>query len=238
MNLTVDSQWPIVFADYDGADKTSFMWWTMKHLSSVRVHIAAQLHVYKALARHTKEINAVTEFFGGCGFGTAMVQGIFQPAGHDVIDLDVNCVNHLQRQGFFGEVNVNQGDAKDAMLLPLHADLLVCDFFSFTPVRIPEWKPQLDNLFASNPKAVQITDTSLARTHLHRGRYGIALGETFQTRDEYFNAWNHWAQREYGYNLLAAGYREFAAMMFVQEEVSHPQVKHLTSVDGNEAVQS
>lgn len=239
MKLTVDYQYGIEFADYDGEDKTSFMWWTVNHLASVRVHVAAQLHVYKALARHTDSIDYVTEFFGGCGFGTAMVQGIFHPEEHNVIDLDQACVDHIAAQGFGAGVSVGQGDAKQAMLRPVKSDLIVCDFFSFTAHQMKDWRPQLDNLFKSSPKAIQITDTSLARLHLQRERYATALGHEFGTAEEYLLAYSERFREDYGYSLLAAGHREFAAMMFVpSDEVASPNIKHLSVVEGNEAVQA
>ena len=224
-------------------DKKSFLWWVTNHLNSVRIHSAAQLEVFKALHRSLKpedSIESVVEFFAGSGIGSAIIQGLFKPTVHRAYDLDPQCTDHLRAQKNLADrIEVVEADAEVTMLNTPAADLQVCDFFKFTPLRMLDWKPQLDAVFARNPKAVQITDTSLAYLHIWKSRYAELLGYPFTNPAEYLTAYSHRFFDDYGYRVLAAAYgSQFACMMLVPAtEYQPPELLRLNKDDGLHAVQ-
>ena len=231
--------------------KASFLWWIENHLASVKVHAAGQLAVFRALRAYldrepmgslsdsSDSVDTVVEFFGGSGIGPAIIQSLFHPVQHRAYDIDPECVAHLLSQRFSSRLEVVEADAKEAMLAERPSDLAVLDFFSFSAYRISDWRRQLDVVFGLEPRAVQITDTSLARLPLQRERYSEALGVEVTDAPSYLQAFSDKFHRDYGYSAIAAAYREFACLMLVPSKVPNPVV--LTKLDkqaGDEAVQT
>lgn len=220
--------------------KTSFLWWIANHLDSVKVHAAGQLAVYRSLRAYSVDsIDSVAEFFGGSGIGTAIIQSLFQPSRHRAYDIDPECVAHLLSQRFSARLEVVEADARQAMLSEGPVDLAALDYFSFSAYRIGDWRRQLDVVFGLEPRAVQITDTSLARLPLQRERYSEALGSEVTDAPSYLQAFSDKFHRDYGYSAIAAAYREFACLMLVPSKT--PSTVALTKLDkraGDEAVQT
>ena len=253
--VLVNQAWPIYFDDCESDDKASFLYWVNEHFPAVQVHGAAQLHVYQELKKQIPDINVdtVVEFFGGSGIGSGIIQGLFKPAKHYVYDKDSQCVTHLQAQKFTHACEIWQGDAKEAMLDEATYDyglssnyIIACDFFSFSAYRIPEWDRQFEAIFALEPLAVQITDTSIARLHLQRERYAKVLGREFTTTEGYLNAFSDYMWEHYNYVATDVAYREFACFMFrpaeglyrdrVRESLREPKLRKLKQEDGKVAV--
>jgi len=259
MRLLVNQAWAVSFDEYGIDDvkdgKMSFLYWVKEHFPAVQVHGAGQLYVYKALKRYIEiypqSIDRVYEYFGGSGIGSSIIQGLFRPVYHAVYDIDPLCVEHLRRQKFSCKLHIRQADAKVAMLEDMHdpaiaPDLVAWDSGNSTALYMGQWQEQLDGVFAQHPKAVQMTDISLARLHLQRKRYSEILGRDFKNGPEYLLALADWVYERYQYRPLAMAYREFACMMYVpttvpwsadrQARAWEPEMYHLTKSDGEVAV--
>ena len=229
-----------VESDYEDSNKTSFLYHVSRHFGTVQVHGAAQLLAVKYLQQRQDElgIKSVVEFFGGVGIGTAIIQKVLRPESHIVYEIDDVCINHLKNQAFADRITVEMRDAKEAML-DSTADLMYLDFFSFSAYRLKDWRRQLDAVFFSEPTAVEITDTSIARLPLQKERYAKALGRTFDGREDYAMAFSDKITREYGYKLAYYAYRENACMVFLPKDkvVAPTEFRRLNQTDGDMSVQ-
>ena len=185
--------------------KESFMYWALKKPAFAQAHAARQFHIFNTLKHlYVKPIKSVEEFFGGVGMGTGIVQKLFQPESHVVYEIADECLEHLQRQAFSGALDVRYGDAEQTTLGAAYADLFIFDAPSFNPLRLAEWAPQLDHLFGLDPIAIYMNDTSFWSRHLHKERFGKALGKASLENDrDYVMAYSEYMFERYGYIVWA-----------------------------------
>lgn|SRR3990167_654341 len=166
----------------------------------------------------------VTEFFGGVGLQTKMVQALLSPSFHIVMEKDERCLAHLVRT-FPAAVYTRsaerlrsarpapspmicRGDARQVIeagnFAP--ADIYLLDWNTFT---IHQWKtwaaPLVEQLFRTHPLALTWYDTSRPYFHLHKALYSAILG-TVSNLHEYSLALSTFFHSRYGYSVTRAIY--------------------------------
>tara|TARA_R100000322_G_scaffold139084_1_gene94869 strand:+ start:496 stop:1224 length:729 start_codon:yes stop_codon:yes gene_type:complete len=237
--VTICGRTDIQLPDIKSKDKNSFLWWTKNHWSHVQVHIAAQFYCLKKLDEENIKVESVTEYFGGSGFGSALIQNVLKPEHHVIYDLDDECVEHLEAQPILKSTQISKGDAKETMLGKKHFDLRYADFWRMSAYKLlGEWKQQCDSLFSNNAKAVYMADTSIWSIYLQKQLFENALGCKIESKKEYLNGYSKKIWDTYGYRMSFGAYRDFAAMIFVKDQdYEEPELRHVTVDDGRKTVE-
>lgn len=153
-----------------------------------------------------RPVKSVREYMAGIGIQSLLAQERFKPARHVVADMDSECVSHLVQLGF----NARGEDARRAMLEPDNSDLRLVDFPAGSVLHVQgKWRAQFNALFASLPKAVVWTDTSISyHIAVHGARYAKALGALKLTsKEDYVHAYSAWLSKEWGYFICRAAVR-------------------------------
>lgn len=171
---------------------TSSGWWAYNSLLS---------------AYSPEDISSAREYFGGLGAQSLIINHLFHPQTHEVLEYSPGAVKHLnsvlppRARAFLAD------SYKASFTEP--ADLVGLDFGDLTA-----WKTQnekhgglLDRVFLLEPKAVVITDVASRYLHLHRSRYETLLGEgTCGTYGDYLEAFSRLITERWGYSLVG-GFR-------------------------------
>lgn len=234
--ILVNGTWPLVFQeDKEQHTKQSFLYWLQEHPAHIAGHAAAEYRMYMEVKHHLGNVDSAVEYFGGIGVGTMLIQHLLKPKDHTVYELDMACVTHLEGQKWPGDVSVVYGDSSEAMG-KVYGQMVACDFGQFTASQLEKWSEPLDRMFAREPDAVCITDTSITRFWPNRKRYENILGDTFADPPGYYLAMGRHVKKRWGYNLRLAMFRYgFAGYMLFYKEHGHetliekaPQVDQLT----------
>ena len=179
------------------------------------VHLTAGWCAYRALKGvHPEGFASAVEYFGGIGAQSLMIQELFSPIHHDVMDNSAEAVRHIcdQVEG----VQVRQADSYDpGSYAP--AELVGLDFGDLTV-----WKTRpgerhrelLDRVFADEPRGVVLTDVACRYLHLHRQRYETLLGAgTCETYEGYLNALATRIEDLYGFRMVGGFMHRWSTVM-------------------------
>lgn len=182
-----------------------------KHLTAGWMALCSVLEVYQSF----QEFESCREYFGGMGAQALMVQELFAPALHTVMDYSPEAVRHMRRV-LPEHVAVARADA----YLPETArvaDLVMLDFGDLTAWRTRDGEQHrllLDRVFAREPKAVVFTDVACRYLHLHRERYESLLGPgTCGSYETYLAALLARLNALYGYSLVGGFQDRWSTVM-------------------------
>lgn len=198
-----------------------FLDWALESPQGVSGHLSSSWHAYLSLLDlyQPEEINSAREYFGGIGAHALMIQELFAPADHVVMDFSRHSVEHLQQ--VLPALHVRQGDAYDPRST-FSADLVGLDFGDLTVWKIREGNDRrrlLDRVFKLKPKAVVLTDIAGPRLHLQRERYETLLGPgTCASYPCYLIALATLLEEIYGYRLHAGFYHRWSTVMALVPE--------------------
>lgn len=194
-----------------------FLDWVLRSPKEVSGHLAASWHAYLSLTPYFEdgEIEQVREYFGGMGAHALMIQELFAPTHHIVMDYSPDAVAHLQRV-LDPPAQAMISDAYDSDSTQ-PADLVALDFGDLTVWKTREGEPHrelLDRVFAHHPRAVTITDIAGPRLHLQRERYETLLGVgTCATYEGYLEALAYRMGTLYDYTLVAGYTHRWSTVM-------------------------
>jgi hypothetical protein len=210
-----------------------FLDWVLRSPKEAGHHLTAGWLAYSSLKNvYTDDaIQTVTEYFGGMGAQSLMIQELFFPDAHTVGDYSAQAVDHLRRE-LPEAVTVRQHDAYGPEPdPPMFADLVGLDFGDLTAWKTRDGQPHrklLDRVFEKDPMAVVFTDISCRYLHLHRERYESLLGAgTCDTYPHYLEALLNRFQLLYGYTLCAGYYDRWSAVMALVPDGYEPEDAHL-----------
>lgn len=179
------------------------------------VHLTAGWCAYRALKGvHPEGFASVTEYFGGIGAQSLMIQELFSPQRHEVMDNSAEAVQHIRSQ--VKDVKAWQADSYDPGSY-VSAELVGLDFGDLTvwktrPVELH--RKLLDRVFAGEPRGVVLTDVACRYLHLHRQRYEALLGAgTCETYEGYLNALATRIEDMYGYRMVGGFMHRWSTVM-------------------------
>lgn len=163
------------------------------------------------------------EYFGGIGAHAMMIDYLFDPSVHSVADYSPEAVEHMKRV-LPPHIEVGVRDAYGAEGFGV-ADLHVMDFGDLTVFQAQPWKERghlIEQVFASKPKAVTITDIAARYLHLQKKSYEPILGEgCCDSYEEYLERFATHIQERFGYVLVEGNWTRWSChMAFVPEDVS------------------
>lgn len=198
-------------------DETSqwFLDWVLRRPNESSTHVTAGFHAYAALPEvypGPQPFATATEYFGGLGCQALMIQSMFAPPQHVVVERHPLAAFHLrsllrERPG----VEVVEGDA---FAVNHPADLVGLDFGNLTALKAQrEFKPLLDQVFAAQPKAVVLTDIAGQRLHLLRERYQDLLAHDCSTYPEYLHGLVGYFLGAYDYQAVSCFHHRWSAVM-------------------------
>lgn len=211
MELTICERWTMY------TPKPTEKWFLDYVVRSPRdsgVHLAAGWRSYLALADIYPHMDTAVEYFGGMGAQSLMIQELWEPPDHVVIDYSEEAVRHIKDQ--VEGVTVWQADSYEPRW-HYPADLVGLDFGDLTAWKTREGEPHrdlLDRVFAGQPKAVVLTDIACRYLHLHRERYESLLGAgTCATYETYLEALSDRLEALYGYVMVGGFYHRWSTVM-------------------------
>lgn len=190
-----------------------FLDWYLRSPGEVHKHLRAGWIAYQSIS--SLEVNSATEYFGGIGAQSRMIQELWSPERHYVFDYNKDAAEHL-RNTLPPPIVAWQADSYDpASFRP--ADLVGLDFGDLTVWRTRDGelhRQLLDRVFASEPQAVVLTDIAGPRLHLQRERYETLLGEgTCGSYESYLHALLVRLEALYGYTCAGGAYHRWSAVM-------------------------
>ena len=211
MELTICEKW----TQYVQLPKEKwFLDYVVRSPRDAGVHLTAGWHCYQLIKKLGVEINSAVEFFGGMGAQSMMIQDLFAPQNHVVMDYSHEAVNHIKAQVY--GVYAHQADSYDPMWAH-KADLVGLDFGDLTvwKTRVGEaHRDLLDRVFEDEPKAVVLTDIACRYLHLHRERYESLLGlGTCASYDRYLEALAKRFRQLYGYDVVKGYSHRWSTVM-------------------------
>lgn len=193
-----------------------FLDWVLRSPKEAGTHLTAGWSALNALREDLlkEDIASCREYFGGMGAQALMVNELFSPTDHDVLEFSEQAVAHLQKLGT--HITARHADAYDpSSCVP--ADLVVLDFGDLTVWKTRDGEQHrklLDRVFAHRPKAVLLTDIACRYLHLHRERYETLLGSgTCQSYETYLYALVARLEGLYGYTLLEGYSHRWSTVM-------------------------
>ncbi len=189
-------------------DDPWFANWALAAPKQAGLHLTAGWLAYRSLIG--MDIRSAREYFGGVGAQTLMIDELFQPEDHFVMDYSTGAAEHL---------GTLPSDAYDpANTAP--ADLVALDFGDLTVWKTRIGLPHgelLDRVFLLEPKAVVLTDVAGPRLHLHQERYASMLGP-FKNYPEYLERFADYIQQVWGYTMVAGYWHRWSTVMALVPE--------------------
>lgn len=192
-----------------------FLDWVLRAPTKAGVHLTAGWHAYQSLLRvyGPGDIYDAVEYFGGMGAQALMIQHLFDPSQHTVMDYAPEAALHM-RTVLPDWVEVRQADAYHSFV---RADLVGLDFGDLTAWKTRDGEPHrvlMDRVFAAEPKAVVLTDIACRYLHLHQKRYETLLGpDTCGSYGTYLRALLARIEALYGYSLVAGFWDRWSTVM-------------------------
>lgn len=214
MELTICEKWTMYV---NPPTEKWFLDYAVRSPGDSGMHLTAGWCCYQLVQELGIEVSSAVEFFGGLGAQSMMIQELFAPPSHVVMDYSHEAVDHIKTQ--VPEVCAHQADSYDP-LWQHKADLVGLDFGDLTvwKTRIGEaHRGLLDRVFEDEPKAVVLTDIACRYLHLHRDRYETLLGAgTCSTYELYLAAFARYLRKLYpGYVMVGGFHHRWSTVMLI-----------------------
>lgn len=210
MKLTICEQWT---QEVSEPTEKWFLDYVLRSPKNAGIHLTAGWCAYSSL--QPASFSSVVEYFGGMGSQTMMIESMFMPDLHRVLDNSAEAVSHIKRQRGH-RAYVVQADSYDPRW-GAPADLVGLDFGDLTAWRTrtgEKHRALLDRVFAGEPRGVVITDVACRYLHLQRSRYETLLGQgTCETYEGYLDALSARLSALYGYTMVGGFYHRWSTVM-------------------------
>lgn len=225
MKATILDMWEIDLPE-TGENK----WWLDWALAAPKHagdHLAVSFRTFESLLNvySPGDFGSIHEYFGGIGAHALMTEDLFEPPlSHSVCDYAPEAVEHMQRV-LPGGMRIWQNDAYGSNGFQ-HADLQVMDFGDLTVFQAQPGKARgdlLEEVFASEPMAVTVTDIAARYLHLQKRSYEPILGPgACDSYEEYLERYSRHLEERFGYVMLEGHYTRWSChMAFVPADRAH-----------------
>ena len=188
------------------AEEAWFLDWVMRSPTQAGKHLTSSWMAYQSLAGiyQPDEITTAREYFGGMGAHALMIQELWQPGYHYVLEFSRDAVDHLDSTLPRG-VQAAHGDSYRSANTQ-SADIVALDFGDLTVFKAQEGKPHgdlLERVFMLEPKGVVVTDIAARYLHLQKKSYEPLLGVgTCDSYEDYLTAFYAQIRERFGYKRL------------------------------------
>lgn len=215
-------QWRVPVASEGHSGLPWFLDWAERRPREVSDHTACGYWAYSALANNMLEFESASEYFGGLGFQSSIIRGLFPLNRHYIADVSAKACAHLEslfeRQPWVSVQNVDS----TKVLLP-QADLVTFDCGDFTALTLTRHNGEiLSRILERKPKALVITDIAGPRLHLQKERYSKILSVNCDNYTIYLHGLAEYIRQTLGYDALAIYYTRWSAVIALlpREKVS------------------
>jgi hypothetical protein len=170
----------------------------------------------EAILARTEDTGSCVEMFGGLGLTSVMIRAR-NPRWHQIVERDMDLVNHLKRNGFHAVCTDALVHAQ--MRQPL--DLVDADIGRFT---VLHWERDevvrqfVTDLFEPGHRYVMFTDEAKARLGVNAPKYAAVMRTDVRDLADYCNGWSQWWWGHYGYSMTAAEYNAGAVYTLWQQQ--------------------
>lgn len=206
--------WDMKLPDMNGNEW--FLNWVLRDPNQVSHHLTAGWMAWRALSLTyaADGASSAREYFGGIGAQSLMIEDLFDPDDHDVMDRAPAAVKHLL--SVLPVAQVYEADSYDPKNTE-QADLVGLDFGDLTAWRTRPGEKHydlLDRVFTLEPAGVVLTDVAGPRLHLHKSRYESLLGKgTCIDYPTYLGALADRIEDLWGYSLVAGFWHRWSTVM-------------------------
>lgn len=215
--VTICERWTVPLPDNPSGDKKWFLDWVLSAPGESKRHLTASWHAYSSLVSVYRkgEIRTAREYFGGIGGQSFMIDALFHPSEHVVLENAPDAVGHLLRQLPAGIV-VKQADSYSSVNTA-PADLVGLDYGDLTAHKLREGADHaelLERVALLEPRAIVLTDIAGRFLHFHRESYERVLGSgTCEDYPSYLLAMLALFRERYGYGLVAGFYHRWSTVL-------------------------
>lgn len=215
-------QWRVPVASEGHSGLPWFLDWAERRPREVSDHTACGYWAYSALANNMLEFESASEYFGGLGFQSSIIRGLFPLVQHDIADISSKSCAHLI--SLFGNERVVKVHCVDTTkhIMP-DAELVTFDCGDFTALTLTRHNGEiLSRILERKPKALVITDIAGPRLHLQKERYSKILSVNCDKYTSYLHGLAEYIRQTLGYDALAIYYTRWSAVMALlpREQVS------------------
>jgi hypothetical protein len=190
-----------------------FLDYVLRSPKQAGVHLTAGWLALQSLKDF--EFKSCREYFGGMGAQALMVQELFGPWDHTVLEYSEEAIQHLSQVLPYPAMELHADSYSPASVLP--ADLVMLDFGDLTVWKTRKGEKHrglLDRVFELEPKAVVFTDIACRYLHLHRERYESLLGAgTCGSYPAYLMSFLNRLESLYDYTLLHGYWDRWSTVM-------------------------
>lgn len=222
-------QWKVPIAANGGSGLPWFLDWVERRPKEVSDHVACGYWCYAELANALLEFDSVTEYFGGAGFQSTIIQNLFSVKEHRITDVSVKSCDHLIslfRQN--ASVSVKCVDTfKNIDAMP-RGDLIGFDAGDLTALTLTRQHGEmLSKIVEGKPAAIVLTDIAGPRLHLQRSCYSKIVWNDCINYPTYLHGVAEYIRKTFGYDALCIYYSRWSAVMALlpKEQISstaHP----------------
>lgn len=204
--------------------------WMLREPTQVSGHLTAGWTVLDEIAKYIQQnddgIYSALELFGGIGGQSLMIDHIFEPLSHRIVEQSEEAFIHLSDLGA-NRTWPWKVSHKDSYSLKAEdyadQDLIVADFGDMTVWRTragEKHRHVLDLVAEARPRAFMVTDIAGPRLHLQRERYESLLGAgTCSDYESYLQLLVKRLEVILGMNFLYGSYQRWSAVLgFVSTE--------------------
>lgn len=204
ITATICNNWELELPE--PTEESWFLDWVLRSPTQAGKHLTSSWIAYQSLANlyQPEEINSAREYFGGMGAHALMIQELWSPEYHYVLENSSDAVDHLEKTLPPGIVAAHSDSYKPANTQA--ADIVALDFGDLTVWKAQEGKPHgdlLERVFMLEPKAVVMTDIAARYLHLQKKSYEPLLGEgSCESYEIYLEAFYRQIQERFGYKRV------------------------------------
>lgn len=207
-------QWKVPIAANGGSGLPWFLDWVERRPKEVSDHVACGYWCYSELANKMMEFDSATEYFGGAGFQSTIIRGLFPLFEHDIADVSAKSCTHLN-QLFATDLTVRVHCVDSTNKRLPSADLVGFDAGDLTALTLTRKHGEMLSIIlgVERPKALVLTDIAGPRLHLQRERYSQILWNDCSDYPTYLHGLAEHIRRVFHYDALCIYYTRWSAVM-------------------------
>lgn len=183
------------------ANEISFLERKKNNNESINKHLEALKFIYTYIDKHDK-INSVVEYFGGIGISGELIQNVFKPKNHIILEKDKECINIL-KQKFEGNSSVKIIECNSLEKMgDYRCEYISLDFPSYSLLKLSRNIDMFKKIFDLSPKYVDITDTIFSYIGVHRKIYSDIVKKNIITFNDYIEEYSNFVEKNFGYKII------------------------------------
>lgn len=206
-------QWKVPVAATGGSGLPWFLDWVERRPKEVSDHVACGYWCYSALSDKMMEFQSATEYFGGAGFQSTIIRGLFPLYEHHIGEKSTKACLHLN-QIFGGDFSVKVHCVDTTQHRLPNSDLIGFDAGDLTALTLTRHHGEMLSIIcAERPSAIILTDIAGPRLPLQRKRYSQIVWNDCDDYETYLHGLAEYLRRVFHYDALCIYYSHWSAVM-------------------------